>query len=121
MASFATLLISTVPLVQGLDGEATEPMIKELEDDREEDQDPELEFAIAGVMQECGGLEIVVNMVQVLDDLRDYVYPFRVCTFLSGGFIMLYSSCGYFLSQRPQPVLSCICLCMKVNYKVAVI
>lgn len=58
------------PIVQGLDGEATEPMIKELEDDREEDQDPELEFAIAGVMQECGGLEIVVNMVQVLDHLR---------------------------------------------------
>lgn len=54
--------------LQGLDGEATEPMIKELEDDREEDQDPELEFAIAGVMQECGGLEIVVNMVQQLSD-----------------------------------------------------
>lgn len=51
--------------VQGLDGEATEPMIKELEDDREESQDPEVEFAIAGVMQECGGLEIIVNMVQV--------------------------------------------------------
>lgn len=51
---------------QGLDGEATEPMIKELEDDREEVQDPEVEFAIAGVMQECGGLEIIVNMVQVL-------------------------------------------------------
>lgn len=56
--------------VQGLDGEATEPMIKELEDDREEAQDPEVEFAIAGVMQECGGLEIVVNMVQVLDWLE---------------------------------------------------
>ncbi|XP_024381357.1 auxin transport protein BIG isoform X3 [Physcomitrium patens] len=47
--------------LQGLDGEAIEPMIKELEDDREEVQDPEVEFAIAGVMQECGGLEIVVN------------------------------------------------------------
>lgn len=58
--------------VQGLDGEATEPMIKELEDDREEVQDPEVEFAIAGVMQECGGLEIVVSMVQVFFRLRVY-------------------------------------------------
>jgi hypothetical protein len=105
LALFATLLILMVPFVQGLDGEATEPMIKELEDDREEDQDPELEFAIAGVMQECGGLEIVVNMVQVLDDLRDCVYPFCVCIFLSGGFMTLYSSCFVFLSQRPQSLL----------------
>jgi E3 ubiquitin-protein ligase UBR4 len=51
--------------LQGLDGEATEPMIKELEDDREESQDPEIEFAIAGVMQECHGLEIILDMVQV--------------------------------------------------------
>ena len=50
---------------QGLDGEATEPMIKELEDDREESQDPEVEFAIAGVMRECNGLDLVLNMVQV--------------------------------------------------------
>ena len=58
-------------------------MIKELEDDREEDQDPELEFAIAGVMQECGGLEIVVNMVQVLDDLREF------SLFVHDSFVML--------------------------------
>lgn len=64
------LIDSEIFNVQGLDGEATEPMIKELEDDREEAQDPEVEFAIAGVMQECGGLEIVVNMVQVLDKLK---------------------------------------------------
>lgn len=68
---YAVLLFNLIDIrnfdVQGLDGEATEPMIKELEDDREEAQDPEVEFAIAGVMQECGGLEIVVNMVQVLD------------------------------------------------------
>ncbi|KAH7416528.1 hypothetical protein KP509_14G095600 [Ceratopteris richardii] len=58
--------------LQGLDGEATEPMIKELEDDREETQDPEVEFAISGVMRECGGLEVVLNMVQDLsdDDIR---------------------------------------------------
>lgn len=52
---------------QGLDGEATEPMIKELEEDREESQDPEVEFAIAGAVQEFGGLEIILGMIQVGD------------------------------------------------------
>lgn len=51
--------------IQGLDGEATEPMIKELEEDREESQDPELEFAIAGAVREYGGLEILLGMIQV--------------------------------------------------------
>lgn len=50
---------------QGLDGEATEPMIKELDEDREETQDPEVEFAIAGAVRECGGLEILLAMIQV--------------------------------------------------------
>lgn len=50
---------------QGLDGEATEPMIKELEEDREESQDPEIEFAIAGAVREYGGLEILLDMIKV--------------------------------------------------------
>lgn len=50
---------------QGLDGEATEPMIKELEEEREESQDPEVEFAIAGAVRECEGLEIILSMIQV--------------------------------------------------------
>ena len=50
---------------QGLDGEATEPMIKELEEDREESQDPEVEFAIAGAVREYGGLEIILDMIKV--------------------------------------------------------
>ncbi|XP_068642658.1 auxin transport protein BIG [Aristolochia californica] len=54
--------------LQGLDGEATEPMIKELEEEREESQDPEIEFAIAGAVQECGGLEIILGMIQHLRD-----------------------------------------------------
>nr|KYP76458.1 E3 ubiquitin-protein ligase UBR4 [Cajanus cajan] len=54
--------------LQGLDGEATEPMIKELEEDREESQDPEVEFAIAGAVRECGGLEILLDMIQRLRD-----------------------------------------------------
>ncbi|KAG8384569.1 hypothetical protein BUALT_Bualt04G0131400 [Buddleja alternifolia] len=57
--------------LQGLDGEATEPMIKELDEDREESQDPEVEFAITGAVRECGGLEILLSMVQRLrDDLK---------------------------------------------------
>ncbi|KAJ4833094.1 hypothetical protein Tsubulata_001074 [Turnera subulata] len=54
--------------LQGLDGEATEPMIKELEEDREESQDPEVEFAIAGAVREFGGLEILLGMIQRLRD-----------------------------------------------------
>ncbi|KAI4346740.1 hypothetical protein L6164_007612 [Bauhinia variegata] len=54
--------------LQGLDGEATEPMIKELEEDREESQDPEVEFAIAGAVCEYGGLEILLSMIQRLRD-----------------------------------------------------
>ncbi|KAM1666136.1 hypothetical protein ACFX1X_045806 [Malus domestica] len=54
--------------LQGLDGEATEPMIKELEEDREESQDPEVEFAIAGAVREYGGLEIILSMIQRLRD-----------------------------------------------------
>lgn len=50
---------------QGLDGEATEPMIKELEEDREETQDPEIEFAIAGAVREYGGLKILLDMIKV--------------------------------------------------------
>ncbi|OMO52577.1 Zinc finger, ZZ-type [Corchorus capsularis] len=54
--------------LQGLDGEATEPMIKELEEDREESQDPEVEFAIAGAVREYDGLEILLHMIQRLRD-----------------------------------------------------
>ncbi|KAK8717695.1 hypothetical protein V6N13_044953 [Hibiscus sabdariffa] len=50
--------------IQGFGGEATEPMIKELEEDREESQDPEVEFAIAGAVREYGGLEILLRMIQ---------------------------------------------------------
>ncbi|XP_022727915.1 auxin transport protein BIG-like isoform X2 [Durio zibethinus] len=54
--------------LQGLDGEATEPMIKELEEDREESQDPEVEFAIAGAVRDYDGLEILLRMIQHLRD-----------------------------------------------------
>lgn len=66
---FCVLLVSCVSYIRvffkGLDGEATEPMIKELEEEREELQDPEVEFAIAGAVRECGGLEVILSMIQV--------------------------------------------------------
>ena len=40
-------------------------MIKELEEDREESQDPEIEFAIASAVREYGGLEILLDMIKV--------------------------------------------------------
>ncbi|KAI3997707.1 hypothetical protein MKX01_040680 [Papaver californicum] len=43
-------------------------MIKELEEEREESQDPEVEFAIAGAVREYGGLEIILSMIQNLRD-----------------------------------------------------
>ena len=61
-------LMNVTYRLQGLDGEATETMIKELEEDREESQDPGLEFAIAGAIRDCGGLEILLGMIQRLRD-----------------------------------------------------
>ncbi|KAF7129240.1 hypothetical protein RHSIM_Rhsim10G0100000 [Rhododendron simsii] len=58
----------------GLDGEATERMIKELEEDREESQDPEVEFSIAGAVRECGGLEIILGIIQIAY-LITYKFP----------------------------------------------
>ena len=71
-----------------MDGEATEPMIKEVDEDREESQDPEVEFAITSAVRECGGLEILLSMVQVRMDLHPtnlFSYPFFfvcVCVFI---------------------------------------
>ena len=68
-------------ILQGLDGEATEPMIKELEEDREESQDPEVEFAIAGAVRESGGLEIILGMIQV-SDLFSFFFFFHIDVFI---------------------------------------
>ncbi|KAL4556771.1 hypothetical protein LXL04_034930 [Taraxacum kok-saghyz] len=73
-------------LLQGLDGEATEPMIKELDEDREESQDPEVEFAIAGAVREwkfCWKLFRCVNVHLVSQKYRIgpcIVQNFRVGT-----------------------------------------
>lgn len=53
--------------LRGLDGEATEPMITELDEEREE-LHPEVEFAITGAVRECGGLEVILSMIQNLGD-----------------------------------------------------
>ncbi|KAG5528447.1 hypothetical protein RHGRI_029209 [Rhododendron griersonianum] len=46
---------------QGLDGEAIERMITELEEDTEESQDS----SIAGAVREFGGLEIILGIIQI--------------------------------------------------------
>ena len=43
-------------------------MNKELEEDREKTKDPEVEFAIVSAMTECGGLNLILSMVQHLKD-----------------------------------------------------
>jgi hypothetical protein len=53
-------------------------MTKELEEDREETQDPEVEFAIAGAMMECGGLNLILSMVQVS---RAFIFLHFLCPF----------------------------------------
>jgi E3 ubiquitin-protein ligase UBR4 len=50
--------------LQGLDGEATEPMISEVDDDRGEQQDPEVEFALTGEMESCGGLQLLLKILR---------------------------------------------------------
>lgn len=76
------LFFIKVNVWQGLDGEATEPMIKELDEDREESQDPEVEFAIAGAVRECGGLEILLAMIQVCS--VDYCNDLKMFSFSQG-------------------------------------
>ena len=39
-----------------------------MEEDREETQDPKVEFAIVSAMTECGGLNLILSMVQHLKD-----------------------------------------------------
>ncbi|KAL4556753.1 hypothetical protein LXL04_034912 [Taraxacum kok-saghyz] len=81
---------------QGLDGEATEPMIKELDEDREESQDPEVEFAIAGAVREwkfCwklfspgSGLKLPsVPLILSMLTWRLKVYRFYLCFMLWKG------------------------------------
>jgi len=57
-------------------------MIKELEEDREESQDPEVEFAIAGAVRECGGLEILLGMIQVSTFFSDICRLKHCCCIL---------------------------------------
>jgi len=52
--------------LQGLDGEATEPVVDSLHGSENETVDPEIEFRIASVMATCGGL---VEMMRLLENL----------------------------------------------------
>lgn len=50
--------------LQGLDGEATEPIVETLEEEAGEEQDPESEFGIADVVGEAGGLEVMMSILK---------------------------------------------------------
>jgi len=50
--------------LQGLDGEATEPIVETLEEDAGEEQDPEAEYGIADVVGETGGLEVMMSILK---------------------------------------------------------
>lgn len=52
-------------MAQGVDGEAQEPMIDEIEEVQKDSVDPEVEFAIAGVLEESYGLEPLLKMLKV--------------------------------------------------------
>ena len=50
--------------LQGLDGEATEPIVETVDEEGGEEVDPEAEFAIAATVGEAGGLELLVDILQ---------------------------------------------------------
>ena len=59
---------TTSPMVvvyrlQGLDGEATEPIVESLSEECGEERDPEAEYAIAAVVGETGGLEVMMDIL----------------------------------------------------------
>ena len=49
---------------EGLDGEATEPLVESLDEEGDEEQDPEAEYAIAAVVGETGGLEVMMDVLR---------------------------------------------------------
>ena len=49
--------------LQGLDGEATEPIVDKIDEESGEELDPESEFAIAAVVGETGGLEVMMDIL----------------------------------------------------------
>lgn len=56
--------------LQGLDGEATEPMIEDgdLVEDSEDELDPEEEYKLAGEMAECSGIQVMIDRVAKIND-----------------------------------------------------
>lgn len=61
-------------------------MVKELDEDREESQDPEVEFAIAGAVRECGGLDMIKVLLLLLSSLL-------LAHNLSAFWIVIYHTC----------------------------
>lgn len=80
-------------------------MIKELEEDREETQDPEVEFAIAGAVREYGGLEIILSMIQVHSFSHFAWYKLSILAFYQ--FLCFIS---LFLTLNPSGINNVLCV-----------
>lgn len=56
--------------LQGLDGEATEEIVDSLPDETGEAQDPEEEFKITAVLNECGAFDEILKVIHGIEDFR---------------------------------------------------
>ena len=76
-------------------------MIKELEEDREESQDPEVEFAIAGAVREYEGLVIILDMIKVFI-IYWFSYSIHPLEFMIDSFMCLPPKSKYPRIPNPQ-------------------
>ena len=56
--------------LSGLDGEATEDIVESLKTDDDDEVDDEEEYAVAGVMGACGGMEQLIHFLSTVRNLR---------------------------------------------------
>eukprot|EP01135_Chromosphaera_perkinsii_P006329 Nk52_evm58s485 gene=Nk52_evmTU58s485 len=57
--------------LQGLDGEATEEIVEEINDDEDEEIDVEVEYAITSIFSECGGLAAFMDLLDTIVNFRE--------------------------------------------------
>ncbi|GAM27937.1 hypothetical protein SAMD00019534_111130 [Acytostelium subglobosum LB1] len=64
----ANIPMMVIYRLQGLDGEATEEIIENLNDTNNEERDPEEEFEITTIMSQCGGMEAMLSIIERIND-----------------------------------------------------
>merc|ERR1712241_630612 len=60
--------------IRGLGGEATEDVISELPAEEKVVVEPEVEFSVCNVMNDCQGLEVLINIIGRIESLDNTVY-----------------------------------------------